>query len=133
SLQRLPRIRIAKERGDIDQHSVQQVDEFLRMCFEEGMIVDKGIDLQMFHPQRDAAPQAGTLVAAEIHTAAFLDVADEVFKCRFVGWRQVLCLRSGSSPRADYTFIGSQREWRRRPPDRRRRSPGSSRARYQAK
>jgi hypothetical protein len=36
---------ITEERRDIDQHGIQQVDEFLRMRLEEGMVQGERADL----------------------------------------------------------------------------------------
>jgi hypothetical protein len=71
------RIGVTKERRDVDQNSVQQRAEFLRISFEYRVVGSEAVRTNLLHAQRDASAQAGPLVAAEVDAAALLDVADQ--------------------------------------------------------
>lgn len=88
-LQHVPGIRIAEEGRDVDQHGVQQVDEFLRVRLQKAVIDREILAADFLHAAADAPLQAGPLVATKIQPPAFLYVPDQGLELRidrfFVG------------------------------------------------
>ena len=92
--QHLPRLRVAEEGGDVDQHRVQQVGEFLRVRFEEGVVRGVALGADRLHAVVEAPAQARLLVAAEIDAPAVLDVPDQLPQ---VGLERVVVRHAGLS------------------------------------
>ena len=83
----VPRRRVAKEGGDVDQDGVEEVREFLGMHLEVVAVVAVVRHRQRLHAPLDAPHQARTLVAGEVEAALLLQELQQRLELRVVGFR----------------------------------------------
>ncbi|CAG7000123.1 hypothetical protein PICSAR164_02743 [Mycobacterium avium subsp. paratuberculosis] len=77
----LPGVRVAEERGDVDQDGVEQRGELVGAGLQEVQVLVEGGVARLVHPVPDAAHQRGALVAGEVEAARIPHVPQQGLEC----------------------------------------------------